>query len=123
MSTSQDRDNPFAPPTAAVLEPAALGLGQYVPGGRKVPAGRGVAWFGEAWDLFKRSPRKWVVILIAFLLISIVLAVLPLRSHVNPVEINPKNKRKTIPLPGRGLKKNPPIRKAHPPTPHPPPSP
>src|SRR5260221_13411952 len=78
MSTSQDRDNPFAPPTAAVLEPAALELGQYVPGGRKVPAGRGVAWFGEAWDLFKRSPGKWIVILIVFLLISIVLAVLPL---------------------------------------------
>jgi len=85
MSTSQDRDNPFAPPTAAVLEPAALELGQYLPGGRKVPAGRGVAWFGEAWDLFKRSPGKWIVILIVFLLISIVLAVVPLGSIVSNI--------------------------------------
>lgn len=85
MSTSQDRDNPFAPPTAAVLEPAAPELGQYMPGGRKVAAGRGVSWFGEAWDLFKRSPGNWILILIVFVLISIVLAIVPLGSLVSNV--------------------------------------
>jgi uncharacterized membrane protein len=84
MSTT-DRDNPFAPPTAAVLEPAAREEGQYIPGGRKVPAGRGVTWFSEAWDIFKRAPGTWVVIFIVFVLISIVLAIIPLGSLVSSI--------------------------------------
>jgi uncharacterized membrane protein len=84
MSTS-DRDNPFAPPTAAVLEPAAREMGEYVPGGRKVPASRGSAWFGEGWDLFKRAPGTWIVILIVFMLLSIVLAIIPLGSLVSSI--------------------------------------
>jgi uncharacterized membrane protein len=85
MSTSQDRDNPFAPPTAAVLEPAGNEAGQYIPGGRKVPAARGVAWFGEGWEIFKRAPGTWILIFIVFVLLSIVLAVVPLGSLVSSV--------------------------------------
>jgi uncharacterized membrane protein len=60
-------------------------MGEYVPGGRKVPASRGSAWFGEGWDLFKRAPGTWIVILIVFMLLSIVLAIIPLGSLVSSI--------------------------------------
>ena len=85
MSTPQDRDNPFAPPKASVLEAASSAAGELIPDGQKVPANRGVAWFGEAWDIFKRSPGMWVVIFIVFIVLSLVLAVIPLGSLVSSI--------------------------------------
>jgi uncharacterized membrane protein len=81
---SDERDNPFAPPKAPVLEPEAA-QGDFVAEGRKLPAGRGVAWFSEAWDLFKASPGTWILIFIVFALISLVFAVIPLGSLVTSI--------------------------------------
>jgi uncharacterized membrane protein len=74
-----DKDNPFAPPKAAVLE-AASSDAEYIPDGRKVEAGRGMAWFSEGWTLFKASPGIWVVMFIVFFVLSLVLAIIPLGS-------------------------------------------
>lgn len=84
MSTT-DRDNPFAPPKAEVLEAARAEDGEYVPEGRKVDSGRGVGWFTEAWDLFKRSPGLWVGMFIVFFVCSMVLAIIPLGGLVSTV--------------------------------------
>lgn len=81
MSSTRDTDNPFAPPKAATLE-APPAEGDYVPDGRKVESGRGLAWFTEAWELFRRSPGIWVVNFIVFMLIMIVFAIIPLGSLV-----------------------------------------
>lgn len=74
-------DNPFAPPKAAVLE-ADTDEG-FVVEGRKVPAGRGTAWIGESWELFKRSPGIWIAIFVIFMVMSLVLAIIPLGSVVS----------------------------------------
>lgn len=82
MSISQDKENPFAPPKAAVLE-AEDADGAYIPGGRRVQTGRGAAWFGEAWKLFAASPGVWVGIFVVFIVLSLVLAIIPLGSLVS----------------------------------------
>ena len=73
-------DNPYAPPKAAVLEPAAAPIGTYIPDGRKVVASRGVAWYSEAWTLFKGAPGTWVLICIIFAVLWILLSIIPLVS-------------------------------------------
>lgn len=75
-------NNPFAPPKAAVLE-AASEDGDLILEGRKVAAGRGTAWFREAWELFKRSPGLWIVLFVLFMVMTVVLAVIPGGSIVS----------------------------------------
>ena len=78
MSVSQDKENPFAPPKAVLeAEPAD---GEYIPGGRRVETGRGMAWFGEGWNLFKSAPGTWIGIFVVFIVLSLVLAIIPLGS-------------------------------------------
>lgn len=45
---------------------------------RTVDAGRGVAWWAEGWALFTRNAGMWVVLGLILLVISIVLAVIPI---------------------------------------------
>ena len=88
MSTSPEGGNPFAPPKAAVLEPAVSESG-LLNEGRKVPASRGAEWYSEGWRLFARSPGTWVVMFIVLALMWLVLAIVPggslLASLVYPV--------------------------------------
>ena len=83
MSISRDDDNPFAPPKAAVLEAHAVEGGEYVPDGQKVATSRGLEWFTDGWRLFTKSPGIWVLIFVIFMLLSLVLAILPLGSLVS----------------------------------------
>jgi hypothetical protein len=77
MSMSQDQDNPFAPPKAAVLA-AETTDGEYIPDGQRVETSRGSSWyFPEAWDLFAKSPGTWVAIFVIATVIWIVMAILP----------------------------------------------
>jgi len=78
-------DNPYAPPKAAVLEPAAPQTGTYIPDGRKVAASRGVAWYSEAWTLFKGAPGTWILICVVFIVLSILLAIIPMGSLLSSI--------------------------------------
>lgn len=82
MTIPRNDDNPFAPPKAAVLE-AESPDGELVPDGQKVAASRGSSWFGEAWALFKASPGVWVLMFVVFMVLSLVLAIIPLGSLVS----------------------------------------
>ncbi len=84
MSISNDRDNPFAPPKAAVLE-APSEAGAYIADGRKLAAGRGVAWLSEAWTIFRQSPGTWVLIFVVFLVVTLLFAIVPLGGLVSSV--------------------------------------
>ena len=84
MSISNDRDNPFAPPKASVLE-ASQEHGDFVQEGRKLSAGRGVAWFSEAWTIFLRSPGTWVLMFVIFMLLSLLFAIIPLGGLVSSI--------------------------------------
>jgi hypothetical protein len=82
MSIPTDQDNPFAPPAAAVLEAAPDGSTRFVPDGRAVAPGRGFAWFGEAWELFKRAPGTWIAMFVVFAIAWIVISLIPLGGLV-----------------------------------------
>ena len=82
MSVSEDKENPFAPPKATVLE-AEQADSEYIPGGRRVETGRGVSWFGEGWNLFKAAPGTWIGIFVVFMVLSMVLAIIPLGSFLS----------------------------------------
>jgi len=69
--------NPYAPPTAQVADETLIQRGQYVPGGRGVPAGRGWNWIAEGWGLFKNAPGIWIAIIVVFFVIFVVLALIP----------------------------------------------
>ena len=83
MVSPSDPLNPYAPPKAAVLEAASSEAGELILEGRKVAAGRGKAWFGEAWALFKRNPGIWIVNFVLFMVMTLVLAIIPLGSLVS----------------------------------------
>ena len=68
--------NPYATPKAAVAdEPVAQG--EYIPGGRTVPASNGWTWIADAWTLFKASPGLWIGMILVFVVLFIVMAVVP----------------------------------------------
>jgi uncharacterized membrane protein len=76
--------NPYATPKAAVAdEPVALG--EFVPGGKGVPAGNGWNWIAEGWTLFRAAPGLWIGIIVVLVVILFALALLP---FVGPVAQN-----------------------------------
>ena len=77
MSTPIDRDNPFAPPRAALQTEDALEC-EYIAGGRRRPAGHGATWVSEGWRLFMRAPLAWVLVTVVFVVLWIVVSLVPL---------------------------------------------
>ena len=49
---------------------------------RTVDAGRGAAWWSEAWRLFAAAPGPWLLIVLILLVINVVLLVIPLVGHL-----------------------------------------
>lgn len=45
---------------------------------RSLPAGRGSAWIGGGWELFKRAPWIWVAITLVYLLLAMASSAIPL---------------------------------------------
>lgn len=70
--------NPYAAPKATVADAVSPQQGNYVPGGRAVPAGNGWTWIAAGWDLFKRQPGMWIAILVVLFVLSIVAAFIPI---------------------------------------------
>jgi len=77
--------NPYAPPAAVVGDASHTSDGTYIPGGRTVPAGNGASWIGSAWGLFKQSPWAWVGMFLVMMVITFVIAVIPLLNLANLV--------------------------------------
>ena len=49
---------------------------------RGVEAGRGLAWWTDAWALFMKNPGMWIVLALVFLVIFIVLSLIPLLGSI-----------------------------------------
>ena len=81
--------NPYAAPKAPVADTAAPVQGDFVPGGRVLPAGRGWAWIADGWSLFKRQPAMWMGIAVLLAIIFIVLAFIPLLGSLAAVVLAP----------------------------------
>lgn len=68
--TTQSPDNPYVPPASPVSDTILPEKSGFIRNGRKLPAGRGTAWLGEAWEMFKQSPGTWIgLVLVAVMLI------------------------------------------------------
>lgn len=77
--------NLYAPPAAQVVDVqplSSLGEGVFVPGGRRVSAGHGWAWFVAAWRLFKSRALVWWFVLILSMGGMILLSIVPLINFV-----------------------------------------
>lgn len=85
MSATPERDNPFAPPKAVVLEAASPEGAMLVAEGQKVPASRGAGWIGDGWRTFTASPGMWIATTIIFMVIWILLSILPVISLVSGI--------------------------------------
>lgn len=72
--------NPFKAPTARVADPGSSQGGNFVPEGRKVPAGNGWIWVVKAWELFKLSPGMWIGMFLIYMVINMVVSMIPLAS-------------------------------------------
>lgn len=81
--------NPYAAPKAPVADAAAPLQGDFVPGGRALPAGRGWAWIVEGWNLFKRQPAMWIAIAVLLAVIFVVLALIPLLGSLAAMILAP----------------------------------
>lgn len=49
---------------------------------RSVEFGRGAAWFGEGWRIFLANPGLWIVFVIVLVVISVVLALVPVLGQI-----------------------------------------
>jgi len=76
--------NPYATPKAAVAD-EPVPQGEYVPGGKGVPAARGWNWIADGWALFKTAPGTWIGIILVFAVIFIAMALVP---FVGPIAQN-----------------------------------
>lgn len=75
---TDNNDNPFLAPQARVADADAKGEDDFIPEGRRVSAGRGAAWFGHGWDLFRAAPGTWIGITLTFMVLVMILSMIPL---------------------------------------------
>ncbi|MDR0806619.1 MAG: hypothetical protein LBN41_07755 [Enterobacteriaceae bacterium] len=76
--TQQDH-NPYTPPESSV-EDVTVVLDKaetFIPGGQAVPAGEGVNWITEAWNLMKPKLGMWVVLGIVLFVILMIINFIP----------------------------------------------
>ncbi|MGH8670137.1 MAG: BPSS1780 family membrane protein [Burkholderiales bacterium] len=81
--------NPYAAPRAAVADAVSPQQGNFVPGGRGVPAGNGWSWIAEGWSLFKRQPGMWIAIVVVLFVISLVAAFIPFIGSIATMVLFP----------------------------------
>jgi hypothetical protein len=75
---------PLPGPAANDPGPASL-----VMPGRKVRAGAGVDWVGDAWRLFRQAKLMWIVILVLLFLVHLGLGMVPFVGMVLPNLVSP----------------------------------
>ncbi|MCC5866009.1 MAG: hypothetical protein JJU31_12880 [Wenzhouxiangella sp.] len=74
----ESEHNPFRPPEAAIEPPAEPSAdSQLLAEPRACPAGHGLSWIGQGWQLFKLRFLMWIAMLIVFGAVFMTIAVLP----------------------------------------------
>ena len=59
---------------------------------RRLPAGSGTSFWGEAWRIFNAAPVPWILMLIVYVLISLCLEIIPViggLAHLLKLRIDP----------------------------------
>jgi uncharacterized membrane protein len=71
----------FTPATPAVPAPAA-GTNPPPREGWAVAAGQGLEWWRSGWDLFRRTPAIWIVLMVVFIAIMAGLSFIPFLGQI-----------------------------------------
>jgi uncharacterized membrane protein len=61
----------------------------FIATGRTVPAENGWKWIVQGWNLFKRAPGVWIALMVVFIVISIVLAFIPVLGSIASFVLTP----------------------------------
>jgi hypothetical protein len=70
---------PYTPPTADIgFEPD----GDFIRGGRSVPAGHAISWISDAWWLFKQKIGLWIGFALCYVAMLFVSSIVPLGSLI-----------------------------------------
>ena len=80
--------NPYAAPRAPVAD-AAEAQRNFVPAGRAVAAARGWSWIAEGWELFRRQPGAWILLVIVATLIFVGMALVPFLGSLAGMVLTP----------------------------------
>src|SRR4051812_24768992 len=64
-------------------------MAELVAAGRTVPAENGWKWIVQGWNLFKRAPGIWIALMVLFIVISIVLAFIPVLGSIASFVLTP----------------------------------
>jgi len=80
--------NPYAAPKAAVAD-EPVPQGEYVPGGKSVPASNGWTWIADGWTMFKAAPGVWIGITVVFTVILCAMALVPFVGMVGQYLLMP----------------------------------
>ena len=83
--------NPYATPASRVedMSTSSSTEPRLIPDGRAVPAGNGWTWLVSGWDLFKRNPGVWILMIIIFIAIEMVFSALPLVGVIASYVLTP----------------------------------
>lgn len=76
--------NPFKAPEARVAD-VLPSEGNFIPEGRQVPAGNGIAWISRGWEMFREAPGTWIGLSLVFFIILMVLGVIPLVNFLSNI--------------------------------------
>ncbi len=77
-------NNPYNAPVVRAADPHA-GNGDFVPEGITVDAGRGMAWIGHGWEIFKVAPGPWIGLAVVYFVLVIVVNFVP---FLGPLALN-----------------------------------
>ncbi|CAN5193596.1 hypothetical protein BH09PSE6_BH09PSE6_05350 [soil metagenome] len=72
--------NPYAAPATVVADipGGSTSTAGFIPAGRVVDAGRSITWYSGGWELFKKQPLMFIVLLVLWFVIAIVASFIPL---------------------------------------------
>ncbi len=71
-------ENPYAAPQTSVADPVAIGAGTILDAPRALPADHGTTWIAKSFELFKRAPGLWILLMIIFMVISFAVQFVPI---------------------------------------------
>jgi uncharacterized membrane protein len=80
--------NPYKPPVA-IEDAAAAPASDFQPAARAVDAGRAWEWLVSGFGLFKKQPGMWIVLLIVYLVVSILIALVPVLGSLANLVLYP----------------------------------
>jgi len=77
------QSNPYQAPRSPIFDPpSAPGSEQFLAQAQAVPASAAMGWISSAWALFKAAPMLWIALIIAIVLVSALLQLIPLAGGV-----------------------------------------